>query len=70
MTPDLSRGERFPDIELPDHSGNIRRLSELVGGDPAFVNFFRGFWFGAEVTLIEGGAHLMSREPGRSASSC
>lgn len=44
MTPDLSRGERFPDIELPDHSGNIRRLSELVGGDPAFVNFFRGFW--------------------------
>lgn len=37
-------GEQFPDIELPDHSGNLRRLSDLVGGDPAFLNFFRGFW--------------------------
>ncbi len=44
MHPNLRPGERFPDIELPDHAGNPRRLSELVGSDPTFINFFRGFW--------------------------
>jgi peroxiredoxin len=37
-------GERFPDLELPDHTGNLRRLSELAAGDPLYVNFFRGWW--------------------------
>ena len=44
MNPALIPGERFPDIELADHAGNLRRLSDLVGGDPALLNFFRGFW--------------------------
>ena len=44
MTIDLSPGRPFPDIELDDHAGNRRRLSELVGGDPAVVQFFRGWW--------------------------
>ena len=44
MNSALRPGERFPDIELPDHAGNLRRLSDLVGGDPALINFFRGFW--------------------------
>ena len=34
MTIDLSPGRPFPDIELDDHAGNRRRLSELVAGDP------------------------------------
>ena len=37
-------GDHFNDFELPDHSGNRRRLSELVGGDPAILQFYRGFW--------------------------
>ena len=37
-------GDRFVDFELPDHNGNRRRLSELVGGDPAVLQFYRGFW--------------------------
>lgn len=41
---DLSPGRPFPDLELPDHSGGTRRLSELVAGDPVFLNFFRGWW--------------------------
>jgi len=44
MTVDLSPGRPFPDIELDDHAGNRRRLSELVGGDPVVLQFFRGWW--------------------------
>ena len=44
MNENLQTGATFPDLELPDHAGNPRRLSELVGGDPTYVNFFRGFW--------------------------
>src|SRR5687768_5008492 len=44
MTIDLSPGRMFPDVELPDHAANRRRLSELVGGDPAVLQFFRGWW--------------------------
>lgn len=41
---DLVRGGRFPDLELPDHADNVRRLSELAGGDPLVLQFYRG-WF-------------------------
>lgn len=34
----------FPDLELPDHAGNARRLSELVAGDPALLHTYRGWW--------------------------
>jgi AhpC/TSA family len=44
MIPDLSPGNRFPDLELADHAGNQRRLSELTGGDPLILNFYRGWW--------------------------
>ncbi len=29
----LAPGELFPDLELPDHNGYARRLSDLVAGD-------------------------------------
>jgi peroxiredoxin len=44
MTIDLSPGRAFPDIELDDHAGNRRLLSELAGGDPVVLQFFRGWW--------------------------
>jgi peroxiredoxin len=37
-------GVDIVDFELPDHNGNRRRLSELVGGDPTILHFYRGFW--------------------------
>ena len=40
----LTAGERFPDVELTDHAGNRRTLSELVAGDPAVLHFYRGWW--------------------------
>jgi peroxiredoxin len=34
----------FPDLELPDHTGRSRRLSEIPGGDPLALFFSRGWW--------------------------
>ena len=44
MTPSLTPGDPFPDLELPDHAGNPRRLSDLVAGDPTVLHFYRGWW--------------------------
>ena len=44
MLNDLSPGNTFPDLELPDHNGVPRTLSELAEGDPVVLNFFRGWW--------------------------
>jgi len=40
----LERGAPFPDLDLPDHTGRPRRLSELAGGDPIALIFSRGWW--------------------------
>ena len=37
-------GERFPDLELPDHTGRVRRLFDVSGGDPVALVFSRGWW--------------------------
>jgi peroxiredoxin len=37
-------GQHFPDLQLSDHYRNPRRLSELAGGDPLMLQFYRGFW--------------------------
>ena len=42
--PDLAPGGTFPDLELPDHNGVTRTVSELAEGDPVVLNFFRGWW--------------------------
>ncbi len=34
MRSDIVPGRAFPDYELPDHTGTLRRLSELQGDDP------------------------------------
>jgi len=36
-------GQRFPDLQLADHYRNPRQLSELAGGDPVMLQFYRGF---------------------------
>jgi len=40
----LTPGGTLPDLELPDSTGGVRRLTDLVGGDPTLVHFYRG-WF-------------------------
>jgi hypothetical protein len=56
MHPDLRAGNRFPDLELPDHRGRPIRLSRLTApttydmmlgftdGYPLVVIFYRGFF--------------------------
>jgi len=44
MRPDLVAGGRFPDLELPDHTGAPVRLSKLAQGFPLVVSFYRGYW--------------------------
>jgi peroxiredoxin len=41
---DLSPGQRFPDLDLPDHTGRSRKLSEIPGGDPVALITSRGWW--------------------------
>ncbi len=40
----LEPGEIFPDLDLPDHTGRPRTLSEVVAGDPTALVFSRGWW--------------------------
>jgi peroxiredoxin len=40
----LNPGERFPDLDLPDHTGRDRTLAEVAGGDPLALFTSRGWW--------------------------
>jgi peroxiredoxin len=37
-------GEAAPDVQLPNRSGGIVRLSDLLAGGPVVVCFYRGDW--------------------------
>jgi peroxiredoxin len=44
MRPDIIPGGVFPDFALPDHTGSVRTLSELQGGDPLVLTLARGHY--------------------------
>ena len=44
MRSDIVPGSVFPDYELPDHTGNLRKLSELQGDDPLILTLARGHY--------------------------
>jgi peroxiredoxin len=44
MNSDLVVGKRFPDLTLPDHRQQSSTLSELAGGFPLILSFYRGYW--------------------------
>jgi peroxiredoxin len=46
--------ETFPDLDLPDHTGRARRLSEISGGDPLALFFSRGWWCPKEQRYLRG----------------
>jgi peroxiredoxin len=50
----LAPGQPFPDLQLPDHNGGPRRLSEVAGGDPLALFFSRGWWCPKEQRFMRG----------------
>ena len=44
MRSDIVPGGIFPDYALPDHTGTVRTLSELQGGDPLILTLARGHY--------------------------
>ena len=42
MRSDIVPGGRLPNYELPDHTGKLRKLSELQGDDPLVLTLSRG----------------------------
>lgn len=44
----------FTDLELPDHTGRTRTLSELADGDPLVLVFSRGWWCPKEQRFLRG----------------
>jgi peroxiredoxin len=42
MRSNIREGATFPDYELPDHEGELRRLSELQGANPMVLHLSRG----------------------------
>jgi peroxiredoxin len=44
MREDIRPGAPFPDYELPDHTGVVRKLSFLQGDDPMIVMLGRGIY--------------------------
>lgn len=56
----LTTDKLFPDLELPDHAGNPRHLSDLVAGDPTLLHFFRGHWCPKEQAFFRGLVRLQA----------
>jgi len=44
MHPELKIGNKFPDFELPDQTGTLRKLSQLLRGFPGVLIFGRGYY--------------------------
>jgi hypothetical protein len=44
MRPDVVPGGIFPNYEPPDHTGAMRKLSELQGDDPLILMLARGHY--------------------------
>ena len=44
MRADLKAGNQFPNFELPDHTGTLRKLSQLLHGFPGVLIFSRGYF--------------------------
>ena len=48
----LEPGATFPDLDLADHAGNHRQLSDLIAGDPTVLHFYRGWWCPKEQAFL------------------
>jgi peroxiredoxin len=44
MRADLKVGRQFPNFQLPDQTGTMQRLSQLIRGFPTALIFSRGYY--------------------------
>jgi len=44
MRDDLKPGNKFPDIELPNHNKEMVKLASIIRGFPTLVVFSRGYY--------------------------
>jgi peroxiredoxin len=68
---DVGPGQPFPDIELPDHTGETLRLSEIAEQRPLVLCFVRGWWCPKEQVRLRGLVEMqeeIEREYGRLAA--
>jgi peroxiredoxin len=54
MRADIGPGVTFPDFELPDHTGRLRRLSEIQGDDPMVIVLAREAYSAKDQVQREG----------------
>ena len=54
MRSDIVPGGVFPDYELPDHTGRLRRLSEIQGEDPMVIVLAREAYSAKDQVQHEG----------------
>lgn len=68
MRADLVPGNRFPDIELPEHTGRKLALSRISARQPVVLAFVRGWWCPKEQVRVRNLVSLqdeIQREYGR-----
>jgi hypothetical protein len=56
MRADVKIGSMFPDYELPDHTGEPHRLSEIQHDDPMVIVLAREAYSAKDQVHHEGGA--------------
>ncbi len=54
MRDDLRIGNPFPDITLPEHTGNELSLAEIAARQPLVLAFVRGWWCPKEQVRVRG----------------
>ena len=68
MRDDLAPGNPFPDLRLPEHTGQELSLSEIAAARPLILAFVRGWWCPKEQIRLRGLVEMqdeIQREYGR-----
>jgi peroxiredoxin len=68
MRDDLRPGSGFPDLTLPEHTGDERSLGEIAAAHPLVLCFLRGWWCPKEQVRVRGLVEMqeeIQREYGR-----
>jgi hypothetical protein len=60
MRADITAGKAFRDYQLPDHTGQPRRLSEIQANDPMIIVLAREAYFAKDQRQHEGLVQLWS----------
>jgi hypothetical protein len=61
MRHDVAPGAVFPDNELPDQTGKLRKLSELQGDDPLILTLARGHYCPKRTPAASGTRLVLSK---------